>query len=369
VSFRLTALTAHDFRNLAPLDWRPDPGRHLLLGPNGAGKTSLLEAVYVLATTKSFRTPRLADCVRHPAGEAAAEGFRLAGEVEGPARTRLAVAWDRDGLARSVNGATVSLSEHLSVLPVVAWSSAEVEILTGAPAQRRRFLDRGAVSRRPGLLPTLTRYRRALGQKRELLTRGGPPPADQLAPWNDLLAQAGAELAAARASYTEKLAGVLTGTLAAAGLPFPEVVLRYRPSPPESVEGTEALRRAFERARAEEIDRRQPRIGPHRDDLDVLWGGRPVKEVASAGERKSLSLLLAAAQGQVLASSGRTPVLLLDDLDAELAPETLERVWPVMGDGDGGVTQLLATSNRETVWRDLSLDHRWRVFDGVLSPS
>ncbi|HEX6201640.1 MAG TPA: AAA family ATPase, partial [Thermoanaerobaculia bacterium] len=122
----LVRLTARTFRNLEPLDLRPAPGRHLLVGGNGAGKTSLLEAVYVLATTKSFRTSRIADCARHGAG-----GFHLGGEVEAGARVALEVGWraapgglESAGEAaggerlRLVNGRTAPLAEHLAVLPV-----------------------------------------------------------------------------------------------------------------------------------------------------------------------------------------------------------------------------------------------------------
>ena len=120
----LALLEARRFRNLEPLSWSPGAGRHLLLGGNGAGKTSLLEAVYTVATTRSFRTPRLAECVRH--GE---DGFHLTAEVETPVRTRLEVSWDAAGLARAVNGARGDLAEHLEPLPVVAWHAGEAEVL------------------------------------------------------------------------------------------------------------------------------------------------------------------------------------------------------------------------------------------------
>src|SRR6185369_2133827 len=112
----LTHLAARDFRNLEPLAWAPVPGSHLLLGGNGAGKTSLLEAVYVLATTRSFRTSQIADCIRH-----GAEFFNLEGEIEDDRRTRLEVGWGGDWRRRTVNGRNAPLAEHLAVLPVVSW--------------------------------------------------------------------------------------------------------------------------------------------------------------------------------------------------------------------------------------------------------
>lgn len=354
----LTRLEAESFRNLAPLAWEPGPGRHLLTGGNGAGKTGLLEAVYTVATTRSFRTPRLAECVRHGAA-----GFRLAAEVEDDARTALAVTYSLEGtgLDRAVNGARVPLAEHLAVLPVVPWTSEDVEVLTGPPARRRRFLDRGVVSLRPGALGALQRYRDALREKRELLARPGAAESDaSLEAWNRVLAGAAVEVARLRAAYAGAVQGELQAVLEEAALPFPPVTLSYRPSPAAALEGED---RVFERlARAAPAERRRglPLLGPHRDELEVGWGDRPASQVASAGERKALSLALAAAHGRVLGRAGREAVHLLDDLDAELAPDTLAALWRVFD----GVRQLVATSNRPAVWDPLDIDHRWTVRDG-----
>lgn len=367
----LTLLHAEHFRNLAPLSWSPGEGRHLLLGGNGAGKTSLLEAIYAVATTRSFRTPRLAECVRHDAAS-----FRLGAEVEDRARAALAVAYGPEGLERSVNGARGSLAEHLEVLPVVAWTSADVEIVTGSPGLRRRFLDRGVVSLRPGALAVLRRYREALGEKRQLLARrsagsgrpippeSGPsaPEAQTLEAWNRVLARAAVEVARLRRAYAARLAERLREVLQATGLPFPEVALSYRPSPEAALGEPEALAERLDRAARAELRRGIPLLGPHRDDLRVLWGGHPVARVASAGERKALSIALVAAHGRVLEAADRTPAYLLDDLDAELAPDTLAAVWRLFP----GTRQLIATSNRPAVWEGLEIEHRTGLAAGEL---
>lgn len=357
----LARLHVRSLRNLEPLDWSPGPGRHLLLGDNGAGKTSVLESVYVLATTRSFRTHRLEDCVRHSArGQEDADGFEIVGEVEGARRARLSVRWSRgQGLDRAVNDKNATLSEHLSILPVVAWTAADVDVLTGAPALRRRFLDRGVVSTRPAVLEILSRYRRALIHKRDLLGRPRTSVAE-LAPWNDLLAEAGAELIAARARYVERLAVALAAVVEAADIPFPPIGVEYRPSPRRGHEGEEAIREVLARVSERERQRGMPLVGPHRDDLAVTWGGRPVKGIASAGETKALSVLMTVAQGKVLEAAERTPVYLLDDLDAELAAGNLARVWR----GLGQPAQLLASSNRLGVWEELPVEHRWRLVKG-----
>lgn len=352
----LTLLEARGFRNLEPLSWAVTPGRHLLLGSNGAGKTSILEAIYVLATTRSFRAPRLSVCVAHEE-----QAFGLEAEVEDKRRWRLGVSWGRgDGLTRVVDGSAMSLMEHLEVLPVVAWTAEEGEVVTGEPEHRRRFMDRGVVGSRPAALSVLSRYRQTLDQKRELLSSGsGPGP---LEPWNELLADAAAQLIAARARYVSRLEERFRQVAAEAELGFPEIELRYRPSPERGEDGASAIREVLERMLDRERAAGFSLVGPQRDDLEILWGGQPVRAVASAGERKALSLLLSAAHGRVLGSIGREPLHLLDDLDAELAPTVLERVWRCFG----GVRQLIATSNRAAVWENHEPDRVWTVGGGRL---
>jgi len=358
----LSHLKAWRFRNLGscrdgPFDWCPGAGRHLLLGDNGAGKTSVLEAIYVLATTRSFRASRLAVCARHEA-----ESLRLEGEVTDDRRWRLDVGWSRkEGLSRAVDGAASSLAAHLAVLPVVAWTAAEGKVVTGEPALRRRFLDRGVVGLRPTALEVLSRYRQTLDQKRELLSADSD--VGPLAPWNDLLAVAAAEVIAARRQYIEKLSWSFSEVIDEAGMGFQGIELRYRPSPRRGVEGAERIRQVLERTAGREREVGFALVGPQRDDVEISWNGHPVREVASAGERKALSLCLSAAHGRVLEKAGRQPLYLLDDLDTELSPETLSKVWKVFAE----VRQMIGTSNRSAVWKDKEPDQIWRLQSGCIS--
>jgi DNA replication and repair protein RecF len=344
-----------NFRNLEPLKWGPGPGSHLLLGGNGAGKTSLLEAVYVLTTTRSFRAARLEDCVRHNSA-----GFQLEGEAETDHRSNLEVRWIEGKRIRLLNGRTAPLAEHLAALPIVAWTHAEADVLVGAPKARRRFLDRGLVGIRPPALDLLNRYREALRQKRELLLRNGPG----IEVWNELLATTAAEVIRLRHAYVERLRELLGGVLAESGLEFPVIDLRYRPSPAAGLDGMEAIAAALERAADRERARQIPLLGPQRDELEILWGGHDIRRVASAGERKALSLLLLAAHGRVLETAGRRPLYLLDDADAELAPSTHAAVWNIFRK----VHQVFATSNRPQVWLTLEVGKAWEMDRGRMKP-
>jgi DNA replication and repair protein RecF len=314
----------------------------------------------VLATTRSFRAAQIADCARHGAG-----GFHLQGEVESDHRSSLEAGWAQGERVRGVNGKITPLAEHLAVLPVVAWTAAaEAEVLVGAPKARRRFMDRGVVGVRPPALEMLGRYRETLRQKRELLAAEG----SGLEIWNEMLAAYAADVIAQRHRYVELLRLRLAEVVEQAGLPFPPIEIRYRPSPASGLEGQQAIADALDRVADRERRRQLPLLGPHRDELEILWGGHEIRRVASAGERKALSLLLLAAHGRVVDDAGRSPLYLLDDADAELATGTLAAVWGVFQ----GARQLLATSNRPQAWLTLDVGTVWEMERGelrLLSPA
>ena len=349
----LVHLEARRFRNLASLKQSFALGSHLVLGANGAGKTSLLEAVYLLATTRSFRTPRIADCCRHGAAD-----FQVVGEVDTDRRIRLELDW-RDGQReRSVNGCRTSLAEHLSALPIVSWTADDSEILVGPPAARRRFLDRGVLGLRPVAIEAMSRYRQALKEKRQLLQRGGR----ELETWNQVLATAASELVVLRSTYVDRLRVVLAEVLEACQLDMGTIDVSYRGSLRSGLEGPSAIVEELMAAADRERALQQPILGPHRDDLLIRWDGYALRRVASAGERKALGLALLAAHGRILSDGGRDPVYLLDDADTELDQERLTALWRVFG----ACRQLFATSNRPKVWEGAEIEHRWRCEDGRL---
>jgi DNA replication and repair protein RecF len=350
----LAALTTHSFRNLADATWKPAAGRQLLLGPNGAGKTSVLEAVYLLATSRSFRTNDLAVCGRH-----GAPGFHLAADAGEEGATRLEIGWQPGKRRRQAGGQELPLGQHVTLQPVVLWTAGEADLLAGAPELGRRLIDRGLVSTTPGALGALGRYRQLIEQKRKLLASGR---AGGLQSWNSLLAEAAAALIALRSRYVATLEAALGRVRSRTPLELPPVGLEYLPSPRAGREGAAAILAALERVEERERERGIPLVGPHRDDLRLLWGGREVRAVASAGEGKALGLLLAAAQGELVAATGREPLYLLDDADAELDRQRLAAVWQAFP----RAAQVLATSSRTEAWEGIDAAARWEVGAGVL---
>jgi DNA replication and repair protein RecF len=340
-------LRLRDFRNFEALDWSVPAGSALLHGPNGAGKSSLVEAIYLASTTRSFRAAKSEHLAR-----SGSDGFHVRLEVgrldvESRPRRTLELAWSAArGKTRRVDGKDSALVEHLRVLPVLIWWRGEAEVVSGPPEARRRFFDRATVHQRPGYLVELGRYATALAEKRALLAAG---ESKSLGAWNRLLARHGAEVARARAASVadvrSELAG-LTRFVTELGGPLPELGLRYRPSPAAALDGEEALFAELERQRAFELERRRPLVGPQRDEIELSWGGGAAKEVASAGERKALGLLLLAAQARLLVAAGTAPLLLVDDADAELDSARLARLVGVLG----SAARTLFTTNRPELW-------------------
>lgn len=352
-------LSAYNFRNLEPTDWRLNRGSHLLLGGTGAGKTALLEATYVALTTRSFRTQNLANCLRRGAEQESA--FRLMAEVEQLARVQLEVGWSSSqGVWRQRNSERSRLAEHLVAQPVITWTQAETETWTGAPALRRRFLDRGLVGLRPHILEVLQQYRRVLAEKRAFLKRERPERSE-LDAWNSLLAEASLGVIEARRAYVESLEEVLLETAEELSPRFEDLALRYRPSP-RGIQRVEDALEALQRTAERELAQRKPLAGPHLDAIELYWSGEEVGRVASAGERKTLGLLVLVAQRRLMEAAGRPPVLLVDDVDTELDRGLFREIWKLLSSG----TQTLLSSNRPEAFEGLQVDRPYHLEKGRL---
>lgn len=260
-------------------------------------------------------------------------------------RHTLEVGWSAaGGRTRALDGRDGPLAEHLRQLPLLLWWQGEAQVVSGAPEARRRFFDRGTVHLRPGHLAELTQFARALAEKRALLQRHD---SRGLIDWNRLLARHGAAIAEARRATIASVEAELVGLAATVDPTLPPIALRYRPSPAAALDGEEALAQEIERGSAAEQRAGRPLTGAQRDEVELLWGGRPAREVASAGERKTIGLLLLAAQARRLQAAGREPILLVDDADAELDPARLERLFA----GFDTLSRLVVTSNRPELWR------------------
>ncbi len=333
----LRSLTTENFRNLVAGEVPFHPAVNIVLGRNGQGKTNLLEAVYFLATTKSFRTNRIASVFRFES-----PSVYVAGGLERDGVTRTLSVGLEQAEARKrvlmVNGEKIALTAYLNAMSVFAYSQSRLEILRGAPEEKRRFLDRGIASINAQYLDQLSRYLRVLKQRNALLTED--PSASSLDAWNDELVSAAAPIHRARAAYAREIASAFARIVDVHGYHVRDLEIVYRGSGEE-----DELRETLARIRRHELRARMTLTGPQRDTIDFLVGGRNAAEVLSGGELKMIVLFLKFAKVELFrARHDEPPLFLLDDIDAELDLEVLQKLLS----GLPSKTQVFATSAKES---------------------
>lgn len=326
----LRRIATENFRNLEPATVEFHPQTNLIVGRNGQGKTNLLEAIYLLATTKSFRTPRVTNVFRFGAETLFVSGALYRGSVE---RT-LSVGMDAGRRVLMINGERVTLHEYLRAMTVFAYSSARLEILRGSPEERRRFLDRGVASIDPAYLASIARYARVLKQRNALLQGGSAAALDA---WDEEFIDIATAIQRARAAYLDALRDAMNEI--AKTYDVRRVDMAYRPSVADTTRRREELRAGVSLT------------GPQRDNIDFTIDGRSAHEVLSGGEQKMIVLLLKFAKLALFgARQDDDALFVLDDLDAELdlviLDELLSRLPPK--------TQLFATSAKDRLIGDLS---------------
>ena len=316
----LESIEALNFRNLAG-SFNPSNRLNILVGENGQGKTNWLEAVDLLASTRSFRTARLQETVRFEERSALVRGsVRESPEI---ART-LQVSVDGNTKVLFVNGKKETSARYLGQLHSVVFNADALEIIRGQPDARRKFLDEGIISLHPPFVQTFTDYNRVIRQKNSLLqqARDQEYPLEKtveaLSPWNEQLVPLSARIHRGRVRFVERLNETLQRRL----FGTEEICIRYL----SSLEGRgdisnyEALieERLGLRVQAELVAG-HALIGPHRDDLEIMLDGHDIRKFGSAGQQRSALLLLQLANIEVYRSTrGEYPLFLLDDIDAEL---------------------------------------------------
>lgn len=317
---RLTRLAVEDWRNVAAADLDTDAPFLVLHGPNAQGKTNLLEAVYQVATLKSFRTRRLQELVKFGAQRA-----RVVADVAAAGSRRQHVLdVTAGGRKVTVDGkAPESLVSYFDHVRAVLFAPDDVEVVGGEPAVRRRFLDRAAFTLQPAFLEVARDYRRVLEHKGALLrapARGAAVLA-QLDVLDEQLAVLGARVVDRRRRLVDELSplfGQHHAAIVGGATEQAEVRYRSRLGGEDLAALAESHRGLLRGQRVEELRRGRVLDGPHRDDLDVLIAGRPARLYASQGQVRSLVLALKLAELQAAWRLGLRPLFLLDDLSSEL---------------------------------------------------
>jgi DNA replication and repair protein RecF len=370
-----------DFRSYGSVDLPLEAGVTTFVGANGQGKTNLVEAIEYLSTMSSHRVASEVPLVRSGAARAIVRAGVRAG-LDDPRRLTLELEINpgKANRARLNRSPLRQAREIIGVLRTVVFSPADIAIVKGDPSERRRFLDDLIVARWPRMAGVRADYERVLKQRNTLLKslsgrlRGGPPPADAEATldvWDTHLARAGGELLEARLTTLADLAPHVSKAYADIAPTNNDASAEYRASVNlEAFQGrardslSAALEAGMAERRAEEIQRGVSLVGPHRDDIALSLGMLPARGYASHGESWSLALALRLASFQLLRADGVEPVLMLDDVFAELDAVRRER----LASGVRVAEQVLVTAAVGADVPELLAGQRFRVAGGEVVP-
>ncbi|WP_370617032.1 DNA replication/repair protein RecF [Mumia sp. Pv 4-285] len=326
----VTHLSLHDFRSYPELELALEPGASAFIGANGQGKTNLVEAIDYLATLGSHRVAADAPLVRVGAERAVVRASVERGDRA--ALLEIEITPGRSNRARVNRGPLPRPRDLLGWLRSVVFSPEDLRLVKGDPSDRRHFLDALLVLRSPRFAGVRADYDRALRQRNSLLKtarqagRGGGA-LDTLDVWDGQLATFGGELLAARLALLDELGPYLAeayrDVAASAAAERIAAVATYKPSfaHPDTRDRDvlrEAMAAEMRERRRDEIDRGISLVGPHRDEVVLSLGDLPAKGYASHGESWSFALALRLASYDLLRADGDDPILILDDVFAEL---------------------------------------------------
>jgi DNA replication and repair protein RecF len=349
-------LTLHDFRSYADLDVALGPGATAFIGRNGQGKTNLVEAIDYLSRLGSHRVSSDAPLVRAGADQAI---VRAAVVKDGRTATlEVELNPGRSNRARINRSPLPRARELLGIVRTVVFSPEDLTLVKGDPSDRRRFLDDLLVLRTPRLAGVRSDYDRVLKQRNSLLKTAGLARGSArdgavatLGVWDAHLARTGAELLEARLALVDQLRPYLGKAYetVARGATRDDAEMEYVASldlggATDRASLTDRLLAEVEARRSDELDRGLSLVGPHRDELRLTLGSAearlPVRGYASHGESWSFALALRLASYDLLRADGDDPILILDDVFAELDSERRHQLADLVS----GAEQVLVTA-------------------------
>ena len=354
----LARLRLRDFRNYVRLDTEFAAGFHLLLGDNAQGKTNILEAIYLIATLRSFRGVGSAQLVRH--GQ---KGYFVGSQVVAQAEHETKMYWSIRERSLSLDNRPIrKLAEYLGVLRTVVFCSEDTLLVKGPGRARRRFMDLLLSQTHPTYLPLLQRYARALRSRNALLKRSLVDAA-ALESFSRELINAGEAIMRLRSELIPKFSPLARLAYQRISNDAEELRLEYDPSVKHGFEVELAQSRNRDRAT------RLTWIGPHRDELQLLLNDRLAAQFGSEGQKRTLAIALKMAQAEYLSGlDGRPPVLLIDDVMGELDLKRRSGFLPLLERAHQARGQVFMTATEENWPSELGRDvQRWTVRNGTLN--
>jgi DNA replication and repair protein RecF len=331
---RISRLELHNFRNYDELLLIPDAGLNLLIGKNAQGKTSLLEAMYILATSRSWRAGKDAEMIRWNAEEA-----RVSAEIEreeqNDVRIDVAISWTEKKRILVNTIRRSRLADLMGEVNIVLIEPEDGDIVRGEPSRRRRFLNIEISQLQPQYCHLLVNYRKVLEQRNRLLRdlRGRRAGDGVLGVWNEQLTGYGSRMLERRLSFVRKigdLARVIHSQITdgAESLEMKYISTVDLDGAETAVEIAERLRARLEELRVEEIHRGVTLVGPQRDDLTFTVNGVDARVYGSHGQQRTIALSLRLAEIELMhETAGEAPVVLLDDVMTDLDEERRGHVF------------------------------------------
>ena len=353
----LAHLRLRDFRNYARLDADFSPGFHVLLGDNAQGKTNILEAIYLMATLRSFRGVGGAQMVRH--GQ---KGYFVGGKVVAQGQHEIKMFWSVAERKLTLDGQPVrKLTDYLGVLRVVVFCTEDLLLIKGPSRSRRRFIDLLLTQTHKAYLPLLQRYARALRSRNAILKQRQPDEA-ALDSFSAELVKLGNEIIERRQELIPKLSPLARLAYRRISNDAEELKLNYQPS----VKKDFAVELAQARRRLQTY--RSTLIGPHRDELQLLVNDRSAAQFGSEGQKRTLAIALKMAQAEYLTGiRGSPPILLIDDVMGELDAKRRSGLLPLLERTHHSRGQVFMTCTEENWPRELGRDlQRWEVKAGTM---
>jgi DNA replication and repair protein RecF len=353
----LAHLRLRDFRNYTRLDADFSPGFHLLLGDNAQGKTNILEAIYLMATLRSFRGVGGAQMIRH--GE---KGYFVGGKIVGQGEREIKMYWSARERNLSLDGQPVKkLADYFGALRTVVFCTEDLHLVKGTARARRRFLDLLLAQTNPIYLPLLQRYMHTVRARNALLKQRTTDEA-ALESFSQELVKLGNEIIRARRELVPKFSPLARLAYRRVSNDAEELRIEYQPS----VKNDFAVELA--QARSREKTFRATLVGPHRDDLQLLLNEKSAAQFGSEGQKRTLAIALKMAQAEFLAGiHGLPPILLIDDVMGELDVKRRSGFLPLLEHARRTCGQVFMTATEENWPSELGKDlQRWQVQSGNL---
>ncbi len=359
---QLDSIKLYNYRNLqieGELEF--SPGVNFFIGKNGQGKTNLLEAIYFLGSGRSFRSSKISELISWQRSEAS---------VFGKVRRKTE---DLDlGISISVGKRTAycnseqisSFSKYLGKLLTICFAPSDLELVQGAPAERRRFIDKHLSELSASYFDNLLAYQRALKSKNAIL-RAGHADRAQIFTWNEILCEPALKLIELRTGFLSLIKEQAQQLHQSFALVDGALEIDYLPSVEHQDIDLfrELLNSQFERERLQ----RKSALGPHLDDFKIQLAGQKARSFASQGQTRSLVLSLKLAALKVVENeSGESPIVLLDDVESELDQERRQRLIAYLL-GSGYQVFITGTDHPESQFREIESTRIIKIAEGKIT--